>query len=366
MRKKAYVIFFILVSSIFLISCNNYPNVSNAVDNYQVENVFINSNEEFELDIKQQFASSGINISKYELSSSNDEVASIKRNKIIGKKTGKLVISGVLYDKSKQTKYVVKVANVYVINPEDMIEVKTAEDLAKIKNNMSGHYILKSDIDLANYGSWKPIGVTGSEREFSGIFVNPEGYKIKNLTIRAADSILLNGNYKFCKAGLFFSITNAYIDGIILDNVDIDVCDFDNTYLNGSAGGIASSMLNSVIRNCHVSGTILAQYFSGGIIGSNSWGYILDCSFEGTIKTINDTTWARNNEVGAGGIAGFSGTNEKQGLISNCNVKATIIGHVSAGGIVGTMMKNHNIYNCNFQGSVKGEISQDEQIGRFK
>lgn len=51
-----------------------------------------------------------------------------------------------------------------------------------INNNLSGHYILKSDIDLSAYPVWIPIAA-GINNYFTGMFVNPDGYVFKNLTI---------------------------------------------------------------------------------------------------------------------------------------------------------------------------------------
>lgn len=370
MRKKVFFIFIFLFIFLFTSSCDNYNDnyngISNVVNNYEIENVFLNAKEEYIFNIENQFASSGIDITKYELSSSDEEIVSIQKNIIVGIKTGNVSISGILYERATQTRYIVKVADVYVINTEDMIEVRTAEDIVNMNNNKTGHYILKSDIDLADYGLWQPIGNSPRGNQFSGVFVNPDGYKIKNLTVSSSKDFLYNGTPGFCSVGLFGSIANAYIEGIILENVYIDISDFESDYTRASAGGIASSMLSSIIRNCHVEGTIIAQYYCGGIVGANNWGYILDCSFEGTVKTINESEWGRSSDVGTGGIAGFSATDENSGLIENCKVNGSIVGHYYAGGIIGTNFYDNDILNCTFEGTVMGEKYYNELIGRIK
>lgn len=73
---------------------------------------------------------------------------------------------------------------------------------------------------------------------------------------------------------------------MILENVFIDIPDYVSEYPLASAGGIAEHMFQGIIKNCKVTGTILAQQNSGGIVASNSWGSIVGCSFEGIVKTI--------------------------------------------------------------------------------
>ncbi|HHU56462.1 MAG TPA: hypothetical protein GXZ48_07230 [Acholeplasmataceae bacterium] len=359
--RKVILIILLLFLSFNILSCdsNKYRNSSYKVHNYELKTIYIYDNEEFIFDIESQFALSGIDFTKYELISSNEEIAIIKGNKIIGKNTGKVTVNVVLYEKATNTKYHTKVADVYVINTNNMIEIRTAKDLQNINNNKSGHFLLKSNIDLSTIDYWVPIGSGPTGNEFTGIFVNPEGYEISNLNIFSFDKEKGNS----CHAGLFGLIKDAYIDGIILTNVNIDVSECKHNPLNSTAGGIAYYMLNSIIRNCHVEGTIIAQYFAGGIVGNSDNGYILDCSFKGVVKTINSSDWARDSDVGAGGIVGFFGNDENR--ISNCHVEATVIGHLCAGGIIGTSMFDQELTNCTFQGEIIAEI-KNELIGRIK
>ena len=119
-----------------------------------------------------------------------------------------------------------------------------------------------------------------------------------------------------------------------------------------------------VIRNCSVSGTVQGENFTGGIVASNISGYILGCSFEGNVKTINDMEFKGGEEWAAGGIVGFSWT-EGSGLVADCNVNATIESIHIAGGIVGMVYRVNNIFNCIFEGTVTGENYQDDLVGKI-
>lgn len=142
----------------------------------------MNAGEEYSLDIEEQFSRSGIDIYSFYLERSNEDVISVEGNKLKAKNSGKAIIDVVLYERSTSTCYFTTSANVYVINESTMIEIWTAEDLVNINNNLSGHYILKSDIDLSAYPVWIPIAA-GINNYFTGMFVNPDGYVFKNLTI---------------------------------------------------------------------------------------------------------------------------------------------------------------------------------------
>lgn len=365
MKRKISFIFIVMFLAVFAISCgiaDTYIGISNDVKNYKTEFVYLNSDEEYVFDIEKQFALSGIDITKYELNCSDEDVASIRKNKIVAKNTGKVSIGVTLYERETQTRYVAKVADVYVVNTKDMIEIRTAEDLANINNNKSGHFILKNDIDLSVYESWTPIGRAPRGNEFTGVLVNPDGYKIKNLTVTPSTSTYSNGNdLLFTSGGLFGEIANAYIDGLILENVYIDVEDKEGLVFSASAGGFANSIFSSVIRNSRVEGTVIAETYAGGIVGTNSWGYIFDCTFEGIVKTV-DNFEGYNGLSGAGGIVGHSGTMENIGLIKNCSAVGTIIGRKNAGGIVGINLTYDNIEDCKFEGTVEATYEPYNQL----
>ncbi|MDE7263554.1 MAG: hypothetical protein K2N64_02695 [Anaeroplasmataceae bacterium] len=361
--KKMLLIVLTIMASIFVIgaltSCTeDYKYWTNVIENYDefdVLDIFLSVGETQTIDIYEQFKDSKIEISKVVSRSSNEGVFTIKNHLITATGMGKAKLDVEIYSKKESTCYYATSAIVYVVDPnyESIVEIKTAQDLAQMKLNQSGYYILKSDIDLKDWEDWAPIGnlpITLEEPPYSnafcGMLINPDGYKIRNLTIKSLNSIT-QGIYGGYYGGLFGSLYEAYIDGIILENVFIDLTDFDGRG-SSAAGGIAAAQLNSVIRNCKVDGTIIAQDRSGGIVGGASWGRILDCSFSGTVQS---------TEHAAGGIAGFGY------ITKNCTVNATINGTFASGGILGFQTSNYQILDCSFTGELLGNGYKNESIG---
>lgn len=304
------------------------------------------------------------------LGESRKNVLTIENDTVRAENSGFAVVAANLYKKGLDNngeKIILKVINViiaevYVINEETMIPITSAEDLANMKNDLDGHYILKSDIDLADWGDWEPIGLHityNSSPGFSGMFVNPFGYKIKNLTITSNKSILSSW------IGLFGLLTDrAYIDGIILEDISIDVSDYDGTDIVASptVGGIAGVTTPGVIiSNCIVNGTILGSgECTGGIIGENNCGIISNSSYNGTIKVVN------NNVIGifsVGGIAGYNNHSHRENdgwevipNIIDCKVNADIENSAISGGIIGY---------TNFKGAVKDSSFTGTLVGKY-
>lgn len=284
---------------------------------FEEQYLFLNPSETVRLDINQIFKYSGINISSYELTSNNKTVATVDKDVITAHGAGQATISYTLYDKSAKKRSNATVAYVHVINEADMTPITTAEELAAINDDLNGNYILKADIDLANWGEWVPIGVALNS-VFKGIFANKGGYKIKNLTISPS------GVNDTVDGGLF-GTSFGYIDGIILENVNINLLMCESS--NPQAGGIARSSWGTV-ANCSVRGEISTKLLTGGICGDN-YGKIINCNFEGTLNTVNTVD---DPNASAGGIAAYS---YPYGLIKNCNAKGNISSTWIAGGILG-------------------------------
>ena len=85
--------------------------------------------------------------------------------------------------------------------------IKNADDLANIKNNLSGKYILMNDIDLKGV-DWESIGTIpmGKEGCFSGVF-DGNGYEIKNLSTNGYDY-----------AGLFGTVYNGSVVNVTISS----------------------------------------------------------------------------------------------------------------------------------------------------
>ncbi len=211
-------------------------------------------------------------------------------------------------------------------------QVKTADQLNDVRNNLSAHYILISDIDLAGTAyenNWVPIGKHNSE--FKGTFEG-NNHKIENLVIRFDDN----------NAGFFGAVNSSRISNLTLINADINVTN--NSYSKYNTSGIAGRVINSSVINCHVSGKIIGKGGVGGIAGGAFNSNIEMCSFTGTIfGTASDI----------GGIAGSI-----SGNLTDCNVKDTEISSShgqNVGGIAGKYIGTNinTVENCTVTGTVK-------------
>lgn len=363
MLKKFFKILsiesFLFLSFIFIgvgSSCqSNYKYWSNGIDSFdsfKIYDLFLNKGESQIIDFKQQLEDTNLSITKLIINSKNEDVCTVKENAITATGMGKTSIEAKIYCKNEKTCYLAQLANVYVVDPthKDLIEIYKAQDLVKMNQNKNGWYILKNDIDLKSYENWEPVGNLPTEQNernaFQGIIINPKGYKIKNLTIQSSKTIP-HGKYGGCNGGLFGNLDGAYIDGIILENVNINLSDFDGE-LASCAGGIAAQEIRSVIRNCKVEGTIISQDRCGGVIGGSSYGKLIGCTFKGNVQSINHA---------AGGIAGFGY------IIKDCQVEGNIKGAFASGGILGFKTVTYYMKNCSFSGELLGNGYKGNLIG---
>ena len=104
------------------------------------------------------------------------------------------------------------------VSQGDVYEVRTAQDLMKLFEGVSGttltsHVVLLSDLDFSTSGLTLPLGASsnGNCVAFSGVFQG-NGHSIKNLAMHNKN----NGGYK--NAGLFCSLKNATVENVIIDS----------------------------------------------------------------------------------------------------------------------------------------------------
>lgn len=207
------------------------------------------------------------------------------------------------------------------------IEVKDFQELNKIRNNLSGTYVLTEDIDLSQC-DWQPIGTF--DAPFTGILIG-NGHKIKGLKL----DISTNETYD---AGLFGVIDGGIISDIyIKSKIKLTCNGTKDSFAN--AGGICGRLLNGTIEKCSVTGKVStvgkksAFVRSGGIAGDVSHASeIKDC--EVNVK-ISATAKASNTM--AGGIAGWL----ENSKVERCLVKGKITGkntksYTYVGGINGS------------------------------
>ncbi|MDE6407567.1 MAG: hypothetical protein K2K48_04145 [Anaeroplasmataceae bacterium] len=367
MKKRSLsvclVLFFIFVAmstSLFGCSNNRYTSISNDVKNYYTQTISLKSNDKYTFNVNEIFKDSGLKIEKYKIETEDDKNYTVSGDTITAVGTGVSSISVSLYCPSERTRYVCSLGTLYSYDEKDFTPISTVSELQGI-TDLNGKYILTADIDLSSIKNWEPIGNLPHGNAFTGMFINPYGYKIKNLTITSSKEIF-HGPYGGCCAGLFGSITGAFLYGIHLENVQIDVSDFDGVSYS-EAGGIAGLTSASYIKDCIVTGDVKAVGRTGGIAGSVNWGCIENCSFSGNVTANEELSEyaLSDGATGAGGIAGYIGIPcpfqvYQYGLIG-CTAKGKVTAAKNAGGIAGYIWGSKYAKNCTFDGDATANFA---------
>ena len=209
----------------------------------------------------------------------------------------------------------------------------TATDLQGIDGNLSGNYVLGSDIDAAATAGWNsytgfdPIGyhnvnypVSGSPSvPFEGLF-DGLGHEISSLSIFSGE----NGIGLFAETGRDAEIRNVGLKDISYSSYQ-------------RAGGLVAKNYGT-IKNSYVTGNM--QTFEndfGGLVGWND----TNAKILGSFADVNITSrWGQSRNVG-----GLVGVN--QGTVENSYALGDIVGQNTLGGLVGT----------NEQGIIKNSYS---------
>ncbi len=192
-----------------------------------------------------------------------------------------------------------------------VIEIATAEDLAAIKNNLSGHYVLTADIDLSEYENWEPIGafqplsdapeyaeVPHPDYAFTGRF-DGNGYTISNLTVTSAP--MMGAGLFGCASGT--EQGEAYIGNFTLENVNVT-----GFYLVGGAVGL--QFIGCKVSDIALTGEnrISGAQGIGGIVGTG-FDLISNCSATANITAFGDD----------GACAGLIAGGTTMSSIENCH-----------------------------------------------
>ncbi|MCI8504004.1 MAG: hypothetical protein HFH00_09305 [Dorea sp.] len=220
------------------------------------------------------------------------------------------------------------------------VRIETAEDLAAIKDDLYGSYILMNDIDLSEYGEWTPIGVTLASA-FHGK-LDGQGHKVTGMKVAISftSATLKTPSYV---AGLFGVCDGAEIKNIFFENSDVSIKTtsgyrYDAGAINSDysvyAGTVAGYAKNrTVIYNCYSAGNVKA-----------------DASGEGYSATI------------AGGLLGCAETaiisySYNLGQIQGYNKNSVQAYNTMAGGLIGQVTKECVIDKSYNEGAVAGETA---------
>lgn len=213
----------------------------------------------------------------------------------------------------------------------EVIEIATAEELAAVNQNLSGHYVLTADIDLAGM-EWTPLGafVPGMDENgeptevpdlnfaFTGTF-DGNGHAISNFTVSQGESYTVglfgclanasvsNLTVKDVSAEGFLMVSDVVgyafmssVSGVKLENGAIHVVPNELSE-EGMFGGIVGAAMGSVIADCEAEVNILIEEGKTANVGIVGGGWqntsAANCIGHGSIKV-------GSNCYGIGGVSG--------------------------------------------------------------
>lgn len=243
----------------------------------------------------------------------------------------------------------------YIVSTKSGVasEITNKDELFDIKNDPSGDYVLKNDIDLEGEafasifsdttsgrfsGTFDGQGHTISNFKFQssnpGLFGYTKDATIKNLTLDGnASESLVNGDYSASHSSLDMGCVAGNAKTTLFDNVHVKNASIN---FNGNAGatvnlggfvGLAENcqFVNCTVSNVTIDYTRLRNNVCTGLFGGAIFG---------TVKSKNmDKTFALNNCYADGALSGtlyFPG-NE---------------GNILVGGFVGDLSTSQVVKNC--------------------
>ena len=195
---------------------------------------------------------------------------------------------------------------------EDPWKIATAEQLDRIRDDLTGHYILIGDIDLSGYENWMPIGtfqprsdapedaeVPHPDYAFTGTF-DGAGHTISNLTISCEAPM---------GAGLFGCASGTESNAASIGHFTLKDVNVSGFYLVGSAVGL--QFMNCPVSDIHLEGDnkLTGMQGIGGIVGTG-FDLISDCSATADVIVSGDD----------GACAGLIAGGTTMSSIKNCQV----------------------------------------------
>lgn len=244
-----------------------------------------------------------------------------------------------------------------------MLPLRTADDLLKIKSNPSAKYCLANDIDMEG-AAW-----TGS-CAFSGV-LDGQGFKIHNFTMTGTGENIG-----------FFTTNSGTIKNITFEDFVFSV-EQASAYNAGTVAGTNSGSIESCnVLDCSLTYTLArsaesgtVQSFVGGMVGTNN-GTLASCSFQGKlygkVESRNTYTlgWGSSRlTMSHLSVSGLVGKNSKgNSVVSSCqshvvisfsliatNAGGTAASRLDAGGAVslneGTITESKSTISAEVTGS---------------
>lgn len=224
-------------------------------------------------------------------------------------------------------------------------QIATLNNLYWIEQNSNvwgDNFIQTADINASSTSSWNggqgwhSIGYSGTS--FTGIY-DGNGHSILSLTSSYPQ---YSGEY----VGLFGYVgTGAEIKNLNLVGGSLTA--------NDKIGGLAGTVYQATVTNCHSSVDIIGGGTAGGLIGWSQLSTITSCSATGTV-------WGWSN---LGGLIGYSWHDT---LVSNCFATGLVSASSTAGGLIG-IIEESVVKMCYATGNVQSysaSISND-RFGGF-
>ena len=232
---------------------------------------------------------------------------------------------------------------------EDPWKIATAEQLDRIRDDLTGHYTLIDDIDLSGYENWMPIGtfqprsdapedaeVPHPDYAFTGTF-DGAGHTISNLTISCEAPM---------GAGLFGCASGTESNAASIGHFTLKDVNVSGFYLVGGAVGL--QFMNCPVSDIHLEGDnkLTGMQGIGGIVGTG-FDLISDCSATADVIVSGDD----------GACAGLIAGGTTMSSIKNCQVtggRITAEGNATwgFGALCGAPWGAAEITDCKVSGTV--------------
>ncbi len=198
-------------------------------------------------------------------------------------------------------------------------------------------FVLDANIDASSTANWNsgagfiPIGETNTSY-FSGS-LNGQNHKISDLFIN-------NSSVTTYGVGLFSAVSNATIQNIGLENVNISSS-------NGHVGALVGFVnwntgYGAIINNTYSTGNV-SQSGSAGVAGGLI-GYFGSGTVSNSYSTANVTSSVNTTSAGTGGLIGnfaFGGGASEATLSGSFSTGRVIGGGTSAGGLIGRLSESN-------------------------
>ncbi len=214
------------------------------------------------------------------------------------------------------------------------------EDLGTVTQNTSANGLLTRDIDLGGEGNdWTPIGISDNDYQYQGTF-DGGGFLVSGVYI----------NNNSSQQGLFGRTYGATIKNVGVDGT---------ISANDWVGGVVGSACGGTIENCYNLAAVTAEggsAYVGGVVGYAASGATIENCYNGGAVTC---TGVNANNACVGGVVGFA-----YSTVTACYSYGLITSTKSAylGGVVGGASES-NITYCYYDSETS--VDTDAEDGTY-